>query len=530
MADNKEDDTIKKLNLSTDRCIYNVSGTLNFQVSYIQDSRLSTIAQSKVLMLDLLAPNGTILYKGKFPIDSLGATGAFTIPSGILTGSYYLRAYTRTMKNMNPAYFSYQLIQIINPYEIQTLQPETQQVLDSIPYFFPDSLCKIHLAKEHFKQNEMIQVELQDFNPQLQPHTLSVSVIPEQSYFNSQAPPIISNEDVKHTTFHTEADGILLEGLVRDSATQKPLVYASVQLTIFNEAHKLYSTYSDTSGHFAFNIKDLEGNLDLFISATGKRNELPEVMISNDFCTEKVKLPYIPFNPYLINSKANNQIATSQQLESIYAQKDKPEKSDSNAYYFYGKPNLAIDIKTFIALPTIQDYVTDLMYNVRVVKHKGVPYFECMGPPSELRIFAPLVMIDLVAFTDAATVLALNPKKLKRIEIINQPYLIGDQTFGGIIHFITQNNDMGGTELPKSGKFFNYQFFEPNAQNIDTLRAASSPYLANTLYWNPAIQIHNNNSVLEFKTNDRKGNYSIIVNGYTKDGTRLQSKKSLIID
>ncbi len=71
--------------------------------------------------------------------------------------------------------------------------------------------------------------------------------------------------------------------------------------------------------------------------------------------------------------------------------------------------------------------------------------------PGHLEIYPPLVMIDGVAIFDIEAVLAVSPRLIERIEIVNAPYIRGNVTFGGIISLISKNNDLGYIDLPSSG-------------------------------------------------------------------------------
>ncbi len=57
---------------------------------------------SRVLYVELIQPNGTSLAQGKVLIDSSGAMGTINIPEGLSSGTYYLKAYTRWMRNCGP--------------------------------------------------------------------------------------------------------------------------------------------------------------------------------------------------------------------------------------------------------------------------------------------------------------------------------------------------------------------------------------------------------------------------------------------
>ena len=124
-----------------------------------------------------------------------------------------------------------------------------------------------------------------------------------------------------------------------------------------------------------------------------------------------------------------------------------------------------IDFDDFIKLPRLEEYFTEVVPQVSVKKNRGVTHFVVLGPHPDLSIYPPLVMIDGVAIFDIEAVLAVSPRLIDRIEIVNAPYIRGNVTFGGIISLISKKNDLGYIDLPSSGLLVNYQMldqpFEP---------------------------------------------------------------------
>ena len=64
---------------------------------------------------NLLLASGDAVTQGKFILREGISTGSLQIPSGTLTGLYYLKCYTRWMRNSGPGTFSFTPLKIINP-------------------------------------------------------------------------------------------------------------------------------------------------------------------------------------------------------------------------------------------------------------------------------------------------------------------------------------------------------------------------------------------------------------------------------
>ena len=83
---------------------------------------------SRVIYIHLINPEGRSFRQGKFHADCHGASGSLEIPEDLLTGNYYLCAYTKWMRNFSPDRYSYVPVKIINPYSEEL---ERSMVIDS---------------------------------------------------------------------------------------------------------------------------------------------------------------------------------------------------------------------------------------------------------------------------------------------------------------------------------------------------------------------------------------------------------------
>ena len=72
---------------------------------------------SKVFYTELISPYGKKISGGKFMIENSFGSGYLIIPKNIITGNYFIRAYTKYMRNNNPETYCYIPIKIINPFK-----------------------------------------------------------------------------------------------------------------------------------------------------------------------------------------------------------------------------------------------------------------------------------------------------------------------------------------------------------------------------------------------------------------------------
>jgi hypothetical protein len=76
---------------------------------------------SKILYAEIISPDIRQVSGGKFQILNQSAEGNLIIPDDIISGFYYLRVYTKYMRNNGPASYAYVGLRIVNPSRIEVM-------------------------------------------------------------------------------------------------------------------------------------------------------------------------------------------------------------------------------------------------------------------------------------------------------------------------------------------------------------------------------------------------------------------------
>jgi hypothetical protein len=207
------------------------------------------------------------------------------------------------------------------------------------------------------------------------------------------------------------------------------------------------------------------------------------------------------------------------------------EKSEE--MLFYGNPTSTTYFDDYIKLPNLEEYFVEVVPRVAVRRNKGVRKLVLLGAHPDLSVYPPLLMIDGVAIFDVEAVLSVSPRLIERVEIVNAPYIRGNVTFGGIISLISRNNDLGYIDLPSSGLLVNYSMLDVPWINSaqDGVKDSRLPDVRNTLYWNPKLHLHPNQSQkISFYTSDLKGEYEVLIRGSDASGKFLEKRVSFTVE
>jgi len=113
---------IERYTIVTDRGLYIVGEDINFRVFNHGLESMQKMKWSSVFYMELISPQGYSHSQAKFALDSTGVSSAIQVPENLPSGTYYLKGYTRWMRNNGPDTYAYLSVEIVNPYS-KTMVP-----------------------------------------------------------------------------------------------------------------------------------------------------------------------------------------------------------------------------------------------------------------------------------------------------------------------------------------------------------------------------------------------------------------------
>ncbi len=450
----------ERIELITDRYIYGVGEKILFAGINISPPELNKSCWSRVLYLELQTPGGTSVAQGKFHMSCSSASGYLTIPEQLLTGNYYLVAYTKWMRNFSPSNFHYQLIKIINPF---TSQLESSNVSNEIGQTRTvEQKNRIEVIscstdKTLYRQREKVNLSINiPGSSRSMTDTYSVTVVRTGSAdtlgISSILPEKIQYHRHPETIYLPETRGLSLSGRIFSGDSTGPVRSEKVNLAILGQEPEFRVIRSGPDGSFYFVLDSMSGRNDMYIASNHDERNL-EIRIDNDFANPAVKFPEIPFVLSESEAELAGEIIFNMQINSHFHSPDTsmPEPGDkledSRVISFYGLPSSSVLIDDYIDLPTLKEVLIELAPGVFPRERDKEPYLSFTGNKlsfSLINQYPPLLLIDQVPVFDLDKLLLMSPKRIQRVEVLNEIYIIGNETYGGILSIITRKGDLGG--------------------------------------------------------------------------------------
>jgi len=536
------------ITLFTDRNMYAINERIYFRSFYSKNVESEAGVCSKVLYVELVTPSGMAITRAKYVHNENGSSGYLTIPDDALTGNYYLRSYTRWMRNFSPIYFSYVPLTIINPFNQDVLndRDETSSVdVDRLSKSIRRLQCNTNKATYAAGEEVHLEISLSDIDNSL-PEEYCLTVVPA-GLIDTLYTHIDLNDLEEYTDFSfdflPDMRGLSISGSVVKTVDQSPSPLSRLHFSLLGKQADYFATLSDEQGRFVLTVPDRTGIQELFVVCEASDDMKREVRIDQDFSSDGVPFGTMPFVLTSEEREVATRMILNMQLTMAYGSgvtvSSAKMKTDP-LVPFYGIPEIIINTDEYVKLPTMAEVFENLVPKVSVQYRRGKPYLkiECLN--SNISRFPPLVLIDHIPVFDQQTVFAIDPSKIERIEVINEVYVKGNIMYGGIIILTSREGDLASVDLPAGSYFFDYQAFHPgnlkdltdmsgdlNAPDsgIKTSELSQSkkieriPDTRNLLFWSDGIGLGSGEKeTLQFSAASSTGEYHILVRGVSTRG------------
>jgi hypothetical protein len=314
-----------------------------------------------------------------------------------------------------------------------------------------------------------------------------------------------------------------------DRKTGLPQKNILTTLTIPGEAFELRSALSRQDGSIFFNVNDFYSNNEVIIQNVNAADSTAKINISSPF-SDKFSLS--PFPQFTLTDKWKDQLL----YRSINAQADNSYLIDKkrlaftdlvvDSNVFYGNAEKQYYLDDYTRFITMEEVMREFVLDVRVRKQPDGYQFRVANTPLRTLFDQdPLVLIDGLPVSNVNKIIAFDPLKIKKIEVVSHKHYLGPLIAEGVVSFKTYQGDLGGYELDPNAIVVEYEglqrqreFYSP-VYETQNEKESRIPDLRNLLYWSPSVKTSKDGKQqLSFYTSDLKANFAIVVQGLTSDG------------
>jgi hypothetical protein len=328
--------------------------------------------------------------------------------------------------------------------------------------------------------------------------------------------------------FLPEVEGPVISGKIINKVTGAPVAFSDAWLSIPGNDYAFSSATSDAQGVIHFGFRDIYKNNAIVVQPALLKDSFNRIDINNSYSDKfsSNMLRPLTLSRYQESILVNRSIST--QVENTYGIEKKRQyiKTSQDTTSFYGKPDKQYNLDDYTRFQTMEEVMREFIEDVRIRKEGDKYNFKVRN-----RLFNtyfeedPLVLLDGIPISDASKIIALDPLKIKRIEVVMYNYYTGSSVFAGIVNVKSYSGEMGATQIDPNSLVIEYdglqqqrEFYSPQYGSRES-EESHIPDFRNVLYWAPQITTGSDGkSQLSFYSSDLKGKFAVVVQGMTTDG------------
>lgn len=530
--------------------------TLYFKLYCLNPLNNKVSAISKIAYVELIDNEKKSLQKNKIFLDKGIGTGDYFIPTTLKTGNYKVVAYTKWMlNNVNSQKYAIDIF-IINPF--QTQEPNDNITFDITNPAKSNTAIQTTNAntanakridflfdKESYYTREKVSLKLKHLTETIEKGNYSVSIRKTDQIPTLQQ--LTASEFAKKTTenyvntpnslnYIPEIRSELITGNLT-SKNNRDIANKSIALSLPGKEYVLKIVKTNAQGKFAFLLDQFPNFPNAILQVIDENR--------NDYTVNLDPFPNFDASSLQFTSKLNlspelkkdiEERSTASQIQNAYYQIKKDSlvtEAVMNPFFTTIEKSYVLD--DYTRFPTLKENIVEVIVELYYRRNNGKYQLHIRNNQKDLEMYGPpLVLVDGLLIQDPSDLFDYNMANVNRVSLITEPYVYGPNLYGGLVSFETKNNEFSENYAKKYLKTTEIQ--RPNPEKVYNNPDYSPgnklqrvPDYRYQLLWKPDIKLDTKEETLSFYTSDIKGNFEVILEGFTENGQPVYVSKNITV-
>lgn len=329
----------------------------------------------------------------------------------------------------------------------------------------------------------------------------------------------------------------IITGKITNDITKKPAPDVEVYLSVPGRRIQLRVCISDSNGLVHFEMKDFFGANQIVVQTNTNIDSIYHLEILSPF-SEKISENILP--AFYIGEKYKDDLLSENmdmEVQNTYHedQLEYVEKPEIDTTPFYFHPYKTYVFGDYVHYTTMEEAIREYVNEASVRKNGSkfriamlnVPAFALQDvQPTETKFQKdPLVLLDGVPVFDIDKIMAYDPSKIEKLEVVAERYYFGPITADGIMSYTTYKANLEDFKLDPHDLILDYEglqqqriFYSPEYTNDDE-RMSRLPDFRDLLFWTPTLTTNvNGKGGFSFYTSDIPGKYLVVIQGLSSKG------------
>ncbi len=325
-----------------------------------------------------------------------------------------------------------------------------------------------------------------------------------------------------------EPNGPLVRAQLTQAGTRQPRRGITAYLAAPSRVTRLSNAQSNDQGLVQFELNQFPRPQEIMLQTDASQDSTCQLAVLDPFSARFASTPLPPFG---LTARFQSDYAKRHlqaQVQDVFGGKYRnryaPEPVDSLP--FYGKPTETYFLDKYTRFKVMEEVLREYVPGVIVRIRKDGFHLIVVDKLNKTVLEGnPMVLLDGVPVFNTNKIMAMNPLKIQKLEVVDGRYFHGLAAYNGIVSFTTYKGDLEGFPLDPRVLVQQYEGVQRQrefyAPRYATPQAAQSrlPDLRNLLYWNPEIALTGPEArTLDFYTGDQAGRYLVVVQGLSAAG------------
>lgn len=326
--------------------------------------------------------------------------------------------------------------------------------------------------------------------------------------------------------YETEEYSHIATGKVIDIRSNQPAAGIKTYLSVPGNPVRLYSSVSDSMGKVRYELHEFNGAGEIIVQTDYSRDSVYRIEMDNPFSGEyshsRTQALFLQpgWRDYLKVS------GLGMQIQHVYSgdKLNRLVEMVRDTAPFYRKPHFSYELDDYKRFSSMTDVIMEYVLPATIRRRDGASRVEIINAHDRSIFSNPLLLLDGVPVFDSEKMLALDPYKIKRIDVLNTRYFQGRNIYEGILSLMTYRGDLDGFQADPRALVMGYDglqaeriFYAP-VYDTPASRESRIPDNRNLLWWNPDITLHSSTRTEEFYTSDQPGKYIVVLQGIDSRG------------
>lgn len=526
---------------------------LHFKLYALSKKNQSLSQTSKIAYVELLDREGErkIVQKVKL-IDGMGQGDIF-VPTNLGSGYYTLVAYTNYMKNWPSESFYADDIVVLNPYtndqkvfwdDTTDSLTENQKNSESIESEVLGNDLEVLLDKAQYGKRDKVRLTIGTRPNNYGIYSISVRKLSKKLVYGDRVTPKeyaskyrsinVNPEDYEYLP---ELRGELVTGSLL-STSGFETANKKVVFSLPGNQYEFRIVPTDAKGKFQFSLNTENLDAVSIFQVWGKEKEEYSVSLTP---VPKLDLEHSLSKKFVLNRSMKELIeerSTHNQIENAYFN-SKPDtvKLNNDFIPIYGNNFTEYNLDEYTRFPTFRETLVEIVDNAWIATNtdgeENIFVRDFLATNMDVG-YNPLVIVDGIVIQDHEDLINYDIKRVERILLARNQYVIGGQIFQGVFDVRTFDEDFA--ENYQRAHLEEIEFLRPQPrkkyfkQDYGSRAFETIPDFRQQLLWEPNMELVEPTTTLEFYTSDLIGEFEIVIEGFTNRMQPIKAVKRFVVE